>query len=241
MPAKLVIVKSSRPIFLVFAMLSSAGCSGGVENAPSARPAPAAPQPASPATAAVDPGNERTPAAPSVAGGTDACAGWLSSNPLLQRYLAMPLAPADLSNPAAGQGAKRTSASAPALDEAERLAAAFHRVLLAFVERDAPALAAELPGTGQLTVVNTMEDLVGERDLPQLTRQLRARKGELFENMMAGEDDDYADRFSVRAMRSWCRRGSDFFVLGDDPSEVTFLRFSGGASPKLVAFGTAGL
>jgi hypothetical protein len=176
---------------------------------------------------------------PSAAGGTDACARWLSSNPLLQRYLAMPLAAAEVATPAAGQSAKR--ASAPALAKDERFAAAFHRVLLAFVERDAPALAATLPDRGQLTVVNTMEDLVGTRELMQLNKELRARKGTQFENMMAGEDDDYADRFSARAARPWCRSGGDFFVLGDDASDVTFLRFSEGALPRLVAFGTAGL
>jgi hypothetical protein len=224
---------------VAFAIFSSAGCSGGSDAPPSARPTAAAPTPTPPVTAAVDAGAEHPQSASSVTGGTDACARWLSSNPFLQRYLALPLAPPELAAQAAGPSAKRGSVLV--LDKDERLAAAFHRVLLAFVERDGPALAAALPDRGELTVINTMEDLIGTRELPQLTKELRAKKGAQFENMMAGEDDDYADRFSVCATRPWCRRGADYFVLGNDPSDVTFLRFSDGASPKLIAFGTAGL
>jgi len=228
---------SLEPALVLLALLSSTRCSGSSKPAPSARPTAAAPTPAPPATAAVD--AEHPQSASSVTGGTDACARWLSSNPFLQRYLALPLAPPELAAQAAGPSAKR--GSVPVLDNDERLAAAFHRVLLAFVERDAPALAAVLPARGELTVVNTMEDLIGTRELPQLTKELRAKKGAQFEDMMAGDDDDYADRFSVRATRPWCRRGAHFFVLGNDPSDVTFLRFADGVSPKLVAFGTAGL
>ncbi|MFM2420979.1 MAG: hypothetical protein RL385_5702 [Pseudomonadota bacterium] len=225
---------------MAIALLSSAGCSGSSESAPPARPTPAAAAPVAPATAVLDAGNLEQLAPPPLAGGKDACTRWLSSNPFLQRYLALPLLATEADALVAAQkNAKRGRAQG--LSEDERIARAFHRVLLAFVERDAPALAAELPERGQLTVVNTMEDLVGSRDLPLLIKELRARKGKQFENMVSGEDDDYADRFSVRAMLPWCRNGGDFFVLGDDPSDVTFLRFSAGAIPKLVAFGTSGL
>jgi hypothetical protein len=180
-------------------------------------------------------------AAPHALGGREACAAWLSSNAPLQRYLAMPL-PGDDGEGDSGDAAESSAAYGESgLSEDERLAAAFHRVLRAFVERDAPALAAELPARGQLVVVNTVEDLVGSRELPRLVEELRARRGALFEDMMEGDDDDYADRFSVRAGLSWCQRERDFFVLGDDGSEVTFLRFRGGAAPRLVALGTAGL
>jgi hypothetical protein len=233
------VVKNAVPAFLVFALVSSAGCSGSPDAAPPARPTPAAPAPVLPATAAPDAGNAPLSDALHIAGGKDACAAWLSSNPPLQRYLALPVLAREADAPGAAQHGKRGRAQG--LSEEELLAGAFHRVLLAFVARDAPALAAELPELGQLTVVNTMEDLVGSRDLPLLTKELRARKGKQFENMMAGEDDDYADRFSVRATLPWCRNGRNFFILGVDPSDVTFLRFSAGAIPKLLAFGTAGL
>jgi hypothetical protein len=238
-PPSRFIVKISGPAFVACTVLSLAGCSGRSDEAQAARPTPAASTPAVSDTATAHAGNERGPVAPKVTGGTDACARWLSSNPTLKRYLARPVPAPEVDARAASQSPK--PGSAPNLDSEERLAVAFHRVLLAFVARDAPALAAALPDRGQLTVVNTMEDLVGTRELPPLIKELRARKGKQFENMMAGEDDDYADRLSVRATRPWCRNGGDFFVLGDDPSDVTFLRFSEGASPKLVAFGTAGL
>jgi hypothetical protein len=175
-------------------------------------PTPPAPPPPQPAQ----------PAAPLA----DPCRDWLRSRPELLAYLEQPLA-ADV--------ASKEGASADAL------AAAFHQLMLAFVKRDSLLLQELLPATGELTVVNTMEAETGTRELGALRKQLSARKGPLYANLLAGEDDDYADRFGIRATLPWCRTGPSFYLLGEHPSDISFVRFTNTMSPKLIALGTAGL
>lgn len=107
----------------------------------------------------------------------------------------------DLEQPLAADVESKEGASAAAL------AAAFHQLMLAFVKRDSKLLQELLPATGELTVVNTMEAETGTRELGALRKQLSARKGPLYANLLAGEDDDYADRFAIRATLLGAERG----------------------------------
>jgi hypothetical protein len=206
----------SASVTLVLALNTS--CSAGEQSPAQAAPAKAAE--VEPALAA--PPQPTQPAAPL----KDACGAWLRSRPELLAYLEQPLA-ADV--------ASKEGASADAL------AAAFHQLMLAFVKRDSMLLQELLPATGELTVVNTLEAQTGTRELVALRKQLTARKGPLYANLLAGEDDDYADRFAIRATLPWCRTGASFYLLGEHPSDISFVRFTNTTPPKLIALGTAGL